>query len=477
MKDKSRIFLTNLIYAFGAQAISLILSILMSLIVPKLLGVEDYSFWQLFIFYIGYVGFAHFGLVDGIYLRFGGKKYEELDYSLLSTQFWLSLIIQFIIAMALIMISCFFDIEKNRIIVIYYSLIFMLICNANGFLGYIFQAVNKTKVYSISVMVDKIFFIIAVIFAVIKRNNSFKFFIVMYIIGRMISLIFCLYYGHKIIFSRIKINMQVINDALKSISVGSKLLFANIAGTLILGIGRYFIDRSWGIEVFGKISLSLSMSNFFLQFISQISMVLFPTLRLAKKEELKNIYTYMTKILSVFLPIILLFYIPIKSILCIWIPEYQVSLEYMGLLLPLCIFDGKMQLLCNTYFKVLRKENLLLKINIITAMISLVLNLLATYIFKNMYLVIIFMVVVIALRSIISEIYLANIMKSKVFKNIMLELLLTIIFMLSSWYMDDVNGFILFFLIYSIYLYLNRKIILSLIKTIMHKKVRYKVNN
>ncbi len=477
MKNKSRTFLTNLIYAFGAQVISLILSILMSLIVPKVLGIEDYSFWQLFIFYIGYVGFAHFGLVDGIYLRFGGKKYEELDYSLLSTQFWLSLIIQFIIAMILIMMACFFEVDKNRVIVIYCALIYMLIYNANGFLGYIFQAVNQTRVYSISVMVDKIVFIIAVIFAIIKRNNNFEFFIVMYIISKLISLIFCVFYGRKIIFSKIKISMKVIKDALKSIVVGSKLLFANIAGTLILGIGRYFIDRSWGIELFGKVSLSLSMSNFFLQFISQISMVLFPTLRLAKQEELKNIYNYMSKILSAFLPIILLCYIPIKSILSIWIPEYKVSLEYMGLLLPLCIFDGKMQLLCNTYFKVLRKENLLLKINIITAIISLVLNFFATYVFKNMYLVIIFMVVVIAVRSIISEIYLANIMESKVFKSIMLELLLTIIFMLISWYMDDVKAFILFFIIYSIYICLNRKIVLSLIKRTMPNKFRYKVSN
>lgn len=67
MNKKSLI--RNLIYAFSAQGISLILSVLMSMIVPKLLGVEDYSYWQLFIFYIGYVGFSHFGLTDGIYLR------------------------------------------------------------------------------------------------------------------------------------------------------------------------------------------------------------------------------------------------------------------------------------------------------------------------------------------------------------------------------------------------------------------------
>lgn len=470
MENKSKTFLISIVYAFGAQTISLVLSILMSLIVPKILGVEDYSFWQLFIFYIGYVGFAHLGLVDGIYLRFGGKKYEELNYSLLCTQFWISLITQCIIAVVIIIISHFFDIEAERMIVIYCALIYMLIYNSTGFLGYIFQAVNQTRIYSISVMIDRIVFIVAVIFGIVGNIKGFEFFIAMYIVSKSISFIFCAYYGRKIIFSKIKISMDVIRDGLSSIYVGSRLLFANIAGSLILGIGRFFIDKTWGIEVFGRISLSLSMSNFFLQFISQISMVLFPALRLTNEKELKKIYIYMSNILSIFLPIILLCYIPMKLILCIWLPDYKLSLDYMGLLLPLCIFDGKMQLLCNTYFKVLRKENLLLKINVLTAIISLILNFLAVYVLKNIYLVIIFMVIAIAIRSIISEIYLANIMKTKVIKGIVSELILTCFFMISSWYLDNISALIIFSIVYGIYIIFNRDIIINLMK----KYIKYK---
>lgn len=73
MKEKSA-FIKNILYAFLAQGIALFLSVLMSLIVPKILGVEQYSYWQLFIFYTGYVGFFHFGLNDGVYLRLGGQK-------------------------------------------------------------------------------------------------------------------------------------------------------------------------------------------------------------------------------------------------------------------------------------------------------------------------------------------------------------------------------------------------------------------
>ena len=69
----------NIIYSFSAQTVSIILSVLMSLLVPKMLGVEDFSYWQLFLFYLSYVGFFHFGITDGVYLKNGGISYENLN--------------------------------------------------------------------------------------------------------------------------------------------------------------------------------------------------------------------------------------------------------------------------------------------------------------------------------------------------------------------------------------------------------------
>lgn len=90
-KKKNKL-INNIIYAFFAQGVSLLLSVVMSLIVPKVLGVEQFGYWQLFIFYAGYVGFFHFGLNDGIYLKLGGSDYDNLDYNLLGTQFRISII-------------------------------------------------------------------------------------------------------------------------------------------------------------------------------------------------------------------------------------------------------------------------------------------------------------------------------------------------------------------------------------------------
>ena len=68
-----KLLLKNTIVAFSAQGISLFVSAIMSLVVPKILGLASYGYWQLFVFYASYSGFFHFGLNDGIYLIEGGE--------------------------------------------------------------------------------------------------------------------------------------------------------------------------------------------------------------------------------------------------------------------------------------------------------------------------------------------------------------------------------------------------------------------
>lgn len=57
-----------------------------------------------------------------------------------------------------------------------------------------------------------------------------------------------------------------------------------------------------------------------------------------------------------------------------WLPEYTDSLMYMALLFPMCIYEGKMSLLINTYLKTLREEKAMLKVNLIALGFALILT-------------------------------------------------------------------------------------------------------
>ena len=69
-----------------------------TLFLPRFTNLYNYSLWQLFIFYYGYLGFFHLGWNDGIYIKYGGYKYSELNQLSLFLQFWLLIIFQFFCA-------------------------------------------------------------------------------------------------------------------------------------------------------------------------------------------------------------------------------------------------------------------------------------------------------------------------------------------------------------------------------------------
>lgn len=454
----------NLLYAITAQGISLILSILMSLIVPKLLGVEEFGYWQLFIFYSNYAGFFHFGLNDGIYLRYGGIKYNSINYPLIGSQFWISFIGQAVLALGMYIYVMMSVSDSLRTFVLVATLVYMIIINASGYLGFVFQAANLTKKFSISVMIDKAFFICFVFMLLFARATHFEVFVIMYIFGKFISLAYCAIVGRKILFTGILPLKVTLSQIGQNISIGIKLMLSNIAGMLILGVGRFFIDQRWGISSFGKFSLAISLANFFLLFISQISMVLFPAMRQTNSQNLSRLYYIIRESMGILLSSIYIFYYPANYILSMWLPQYSESIRFMVLLLPLCIFDGKMQTVCNTYLKVLRKERILLFINVMTFLLSIILTIYSTYILKNINFVTISMTISIIFRSIIAEIYLNKNLKISNSHSLIGELILTFIFVIITWYLQLRMAFFIYTSCYIIYLVVNRTKITSIIK-------------
>ena len=456
---KKRTF-KNLIYSFSAQIISICLSISMSLIIPKILGVEDFGYWQLFLFYINYVGFFHFGITDGMYLKNGGIEYNKLDKKNISSQFYMLFLLQMVLLLLFSVLSYLFINDGLRKLIIIFTGIYMIVANMNWYLGYVFQATNRVKLYSVSVMIDKLIFLLFIVIAALFKLKNLIIYISFFIFTTLCALIFSVYNSKEILLTKPYTLKESYKIAFDSARVGIKLTLSSVSSLLILGVGRFLVDKVWGIEAFGKFSFALSLTNFFLLFISQISIVLFPTLRQVNIDVAKKMYYKFNVYLDLLLPVIYVLYIPMKMILEIWLPQYSISLIYLSMLLPICIFDGKTQMINNTYFKVLRKENTLLKINLITVFISSVFSIASVFIIKNINFVIIGMLFSICVRSIIGEIYLSRYMNVATdLKNLILIIIFSILFIFYNFVFSNIISFVFTFISYLAYIYFSKSYI------------------
>jgi O-antigen/teichoic acid export membrane protein len=464
------VFLINLFFAFFAQTVSLLASFLMQIIVPKMLGITEFGYWQLFIFYSGYVGLFHFGLNDGVYLKYGGTPYNKLNKKLLGSQFWIAMIVQIFIA-TLIVFGGYLRIEnQSRFFVIIAAAICLVLVNSSLYIGYVFQSSNLTKLFSMSVMVDRLSFIAFILIILLFRGTHFEIFVFAFLLSKFISLLYCCMKGKDIVFIRFcKLN-NVLYEIIDNIKIGIKLLIANIASTLIIGYGQFITDHRWGIDTFGKLSFSLALTNFFIVFMSQFSMVLFPALR-QNDDKLNQYFKKIRSYFSIIFLAVPLLYFPTVYILKLWLPQYYLSFQFMILLLPLCIFEGKMQILCNTYLKVLRKERQLLIINIMTLTLSIILVTISAYCINHLTIVVLSMAISVIFRSVIAELYLSKIMQIKSLKYLIMDLTMVIIFSSTTWIFKNMIAFVLYLLVYLIYIIHNKKIFISLLRNIKNTQL------
>lgn len=457
VNNKTITFIKNFSYTLSSNLITMIISAIVILIVPKLIGVEDYGYWQLYLFYSSYVGFLHFGWNDGVYLRYGGKEYKELNKELFFSQFWMLFILQLLIGVTIIGVSNVFSTDANKLFIIKMTALCMLIMNIRYMLVYILQGTNRIKEYAQITMIEKMLYICLIILFLIIGIREFKLLIIADIIGKLTALLFSIYFCKDIVFNKISVFYFNVKETAMNINVGLKLMFANIASMFIIGIIRFGIERTWDVATFGKVSLTLSISNLMMVFINAVGMIMFPVLRRTNENKLPTIYITMRTFLMIPLLGLLIVYFPLKFILIAWLPQYTDSLMFMGLIFPMCVYEGKMALLINTYLKTLRKEKLMLAVNLVSLGLSVILTLLFTTVVRNLSLTVLSIVVLLAFRCVVAEILLSKILNISVYKDVLLEMIMTIVFIITGWFITSWVGILVYLLSYGLYLFFKRK--------------------
>lgn len=451
-----KIFFKNVSFSLCANVISMLLGCISVLVFPKFLGQKDYAYYQLYLFYMTYAVLSSLGWSDGVYLEIGGKKYEDLDKNRYSTHFWCLLVLQVVFYAIVFAVSCRIvdDAEKRKIIcVVCFG---SLIIHSRYFLYLVLQATNRIKEYSLIIITERLVSVLLGVCVILLGYNSYYYLILLDVFGRSISLILALFYTRSIVSPFIHLYPAFWKDVKGYIVSGAMVLFATLSSSIVMGIGRYGIERHWNLIAFGEVSLTISISNMAVRCINAVGIVMFPTLRKVNKDNLSRIYYIFNSLLMLGVFFVFCFFKPFVELLSAWLPNYSDSFRYAAILLPACVYDCKNSLLISTYLKTLRKERILLYINIVSVLSSLVGTYVSVFVFESIVACVVIMLGTLMLRSVLGESFLMRTFGYKLGFNIFTEAMLTLIFVGCNWFLGW-SGLLLYFMAYLLYvLLLNR---------------------
>ncbi|HHX11286.1 MAG TPA: hypothetical protein GX731_00560 [Clostridiales bacterium] len=418
----------------------MVVSIIISLVVPKLLGVKEYGYWQLYTFYVSYIGFFHFGWADGLYLRYGGAYYEELDKPLMHSQYWLLSFLEIIIGLGISLFALFLVKDNNKALVLIATGLNCILILPRTLLQFLLQGTGRVNEYARNIILERLIYATFIIGFLFAGFQKYEFMLLADIIAKTVAMIALAWVCRDIVFIKgVKISISIA-EGWKNISVGVQLLIANIAGLLIIGIVRFSIEQVWDISIFGKVSFPLGILNQVLTFISAVGIVIFPMIKRSDQTRLPFLYETVGTLLSGVMILFLIMYYPIKVLLTLWLPHYAEAIGYFSILFPLSLFEARSSLLINTYLKALRKERTMLWLNGFSVGLSLIITGITVFWLRNLTLAIMSIVFLQAARCFVPDLYLQKTMKMKYSYEVLWDILATVVFVLANWAVGGLKG-------------------------------------
>lgn len=254
-----------------ANIINLVAGVVSNLILPKYLSVDSYAAIKEYQLYLSYVGIIHLGYNDAMYLRYGGKRVENLDGE--EAGRGISTLRIYMLGVALVCACVAFllgNIILTFISVISISTVLL------SYYQFLYQACGEFKKYGrlLNIISVGSLVINSVLIFVFKSDN-FLLFLSFYVLLNVITYIIVEYSFSKTIRVRIPLFCFSAKRFISGIKEGILLTLGNFSSTLMTTLDRWFVKVLLTTTHFAQYSFAVSMEYFLSVLVSPVTVTLY----------------------------------------------------------------------------------------------------------------------------------------------------------------------------------------------------------
>ena len=460
-----------IVHLISSNLLLIIIGIFQSFILPKILEPLEYGKWINYILYTNYAGLLNIGFCDGIYLEYGGKSYKDLNLIKISNYYYSQQV--YLCICLFIWLVIVKNIFNNNLFLLYIGITYFFMCNRDFFMA-LNTATNRLNIHAIVQPIVKIVIILGVILCFFKKENSADFIIKFNIIGWIITYIINFYYNKKIILTKPKKILAPLKEYFFLCKTGLYLTFSSIIISFFGESGKFFISLKMSLTDLGYYSFVFSISGLFIQIFSVLSLVFYPLLKNKSKKNVNITLRRTEQIINIIGLLLLPLYYPIRLMLEILFPQYNIGMDNLIFIFPIIVIQSKMNIIFLTIYKIWRLEKEMLKTLTIGVIISLIITFLGITVKRSIFIIAGCNYISFVLWNIITIVELNKIKKLK-WKYNYLELTNIFVFILINiFFKFTLISFILTLLEIIITLYIRRIEILKLINYLIRKTQKIK---
>lgn len=384
-------FLKNIAQVMFGNTALLLSQVLTGFVLPKLMSVESFGNYRIFMLYGTYAGLLHFGFVDGILFKYGGKNIDDIKREEISKYFSVFIVIEAITSMVIIAISVLFFFGSKYGFIFFAIGIYSFVLNVVTFFQYFSQAIMRFGLVSSASLIQAATISMIIISILISKligfskGVNYRTYVVMYIGVYCVLLVFyTLGYKQSNQYNKISITSKYGTNGINEVfKVGLPITIAYQISNLTLNLDNQFVSMFFSARTFAKYSFAYNLISITVSVVLAVAMVLFPYLnKLGKAAALKQYINNIDYIL-LFAYASLISYYPVRIIIQWFLPKYQESLVYFRILSPGVAITLCITVIVSNYYKVMDDNIRYLRNGCISLVITLILDTVVYFTFKD----------------------------------------------------------------------------------------------
>lgn len=258
---------------FGANILNMIFQVLTNFLLPKYLGVDCYAEIKAFQLVVSYSGVLHLGYVDGMYLKYGGKKIDETNRMALKTDLITFLMFQFALLCGLLTIA---GSLKDTTLMFEVLAVFPL--NITSCIALLFQATGEFESYArITNFTTILMFAVNICLLLVRCYSNYNLYLISYVGIDYIIMILCAARLKKLStfsmkFEAVRFSISCLFSNIKN---GFFLMLGNFSSSILTGMDRWFIKFLMDNTAFAMYSFAVSMESLMSVAVTPVSTTLY----------------------------------------------------------------------------------------------------------------------------------------------------------------------------------------------------------
>ncbi len=364
----------SVVQVICANILNLFISIGNGFLLPKYLSVEAYADLKIFLMYISYIGAFHFGYIDGIYIKYGGKNLSEINGRELESEKKTLALLQLVVSIPIILIA--FLVKDIKLL---FAAICILPSNLVAFYKLVYQATGSFKKYRYITNLSSflVFLCNLLLLFLVKTDKT-----IWYIgIQAIVFYIVWLYYEHKNRVVGVKLsNKEILERIWSNINLGIIIMLGNSMSIWITNLDRWFVKVFCNVSEFAYYSFAVTMLKMINIIITAFSVTLYNFFCVDFSK--KTIYNIRELVLVVGAILIAVFF-PLHFVIQIYLNEYINTIPVIQILFAVQFILIEINAIYVNLFKALNLQKKYMRQMIIILIIAFLLNVVIGYLWNS----------------------------------------------------------------------------------------------